>query len=304
MNKFDRKYLKIARKISPLDLTSNFSQEDLSWDDFFTDRSGANSSSLFLGKYSEDGIKFIMERFGLDRHARRRGVRHLSVAIDTKDPYRHRLTIYNGRTRDKDHIVMDFVARYQHLVPKDIDAENEYSHQLKVLMVEWLLLQNPKATFSASRPQLPGQRYPGLGLGDQLLALFTLMGRHLQVDGIINVPEYFHTGLIFTRRFVFLSPYVQAHVRQVAQDLWKKYRLSIIAWASATESIINIKTGKAQIWEPRRQIIPIKSQLRQYFKSSEYLRIANNISKEHLFTLDEAKLREAFSKMESPPFQF
>ena len=304
MNKYDRKYLKIARKISPLDLTSNFSQEDLSWDDFFTDRSGANSSSLFLGKYSQDGIKFIMERFGLDRQARRLGIRHLAVEIDTKDPYRHRLTIYNGRTRDKDHIVMDFVARYQNLVPKDIDAENAYSHQLKVLMVEWLLLQNPKASFTHRKPQLPGQRYPGLGLGDQLLALFTLMGRHLQVDGIINVPEYFHTGLIFSRRFVFLSPYVQALVQQVSQDLWKKYSLAVIAWGSATGSIVSIETGEPLTWEPRRQIIPNLSQLRQYFKSEEFLKIANNISEEDIYTLDEAKLRDAFSRMERPPFQF
>ncbi|NQV40822.1 MAG: hypothetical protein HQ506_00580 [Candidatus Marinimicrobia bacterium] len=304
MNKFDRKYKKIARRISPLDLTSNFSQEDLSWDDFFTDRSASNSSSLFLGKYSEDGIKIVMERFGLAQQARHLGLRHLDVVVDTKDPYRHRLTIYNGRHRDKDHIVMEFVAKYQHLVPKDIDAENEYGQQLKVLMVEWLLLQNPKADFSHRRHQLPGQKYPGLGLGDQLMALFTLMGRHLQVDGIINVPEYFHTGLIFSKRFVFLSPNVQALVHQIAQDLWKKYRLAIIAWASATDCIINIETGQPQIWEPRRQIIPLHSQLRQYFKSDGYTGIAQGLKDERVFTLDEEKLREAFSKMKRPPFLF
>ena len=304
MNKFDRKYQKIAQRISPLDLTSNFSQENLSWDDFFTDRSSRNSSSLFLGKYSEDGIKFVIERFGLDRQARHRGIRHLDVVVDTKDPYRHRLTIYNGRTRDRDHMVMDFVARYQHLVPRDIDAENEYSLQLKVLTIEWLLLQNPKAVFSHRRHPLPGQSYPGLGLGDQLLALFTLMGRHLQVDGIINVPEYFHTGLIFSKRFVFLSPHVQALVHQVARDLWKKYRLAVIAWASATDSIINIETGQPQIWEPRRQIIPIQSQLKQYFKSDGYVRISQSLKDEKVFTLDEEKLRKALSKMERPPFQF
>jgi hypothetical protein len=245
-----------------------------------------------------------MERFGLDRQARHLGIRHLAVGVDTRDPYRHRLTIYNGRHRDRDHIVMDFVARYQHLVPKDIDADIEYTHQLKVLMIEWLQLQNPTAVFTHRRPALPGQLYPGLGLGDQLMALFTLMGRHLQVDGIINVPEHFHTGLIFSRRFVFLSPHVQALVQQIGQDLWKKYRLGVIAWASATESIINIETGQPQIWEPRRQIIPIQSQLRQYFKSNDYIGIAQNLEEDKVFSLDEEKLREAFSKMEQPPFQF
>ena len=302
MNRFDRKYKRIARRISLMDISSNFSKEDLSWDDFFLDRS--SSSSLFLGKYSEDGIKFIMERFGLDRQARHLGYRHLDVAVDTSDPYRHRLTIYNGRHRDRDHMIMDFVARYQHLVPKDVDAEIEYTKQLKVLMVEWLLLQSPRTPFTPRKPRLPGQNHPGLGLGDQLLALFTLMGRHLQVDGIINVPEYYHTALIFSRRFVFLSPYVQALVFQISQDLWKKYRLAVIAWASATGSIINRETGEPQIWEPRRQIIPIQGQLRNYFKSDDYQSIAQNLKAEPIYIIDEQKLREALAKMEEPPFQF
>ena len=302
MNKFDRKYKRIARGISPLELTSNFSQEDISWDDFFTDRSGSNTTSLFLGKYSRDGIKFVIERFGLDRQARHHGIRHIDVKIDTSDPFRHRLTIYNGRHQDRDHMVMDFVARYQHLTPKDVDSEFEYTHPLKVLMVEWLLLQNPKAAFTHRKPRLPGQAHPGLGMGDQLLALFTIMGRHLQVDGIINVPEYYHTGLLFSRRFVFLSPWIQAQVQQVAQDLWKKYRLAVIAWASATGSIYNLETGLTQEWQPRRQIIPLQSQLRQYFKSEDFTKISQDLSAEKIYGIDESKLREALSKLDQPPF--
>ncbi|MCF6238179.1 MAG: hypothetical protein L3J79_05090, partial [Candidatus Marinimicrobia bacterium] len=212
MTRLFRKYQRIARGFSPLELTSNFSQEDLSWDDLFLDAPTVNTTELFLGKYSQDGIKLMIQRFGLDRQARRMGLRHLAVQIDTRDPYRHKLSIYNGRQRDRNHVVMEFVARYQHLTPKEEDAESLYPNPLRVLMVEWLLLQNPKAKFTRHKPQLPGQNFPGLGLGDELLALFTLMGRHLKVDGIVNVPEYFHTGLLFSKRFMFLSPYVQAQV--------------------------------------------------------------------------------------------
>ncbi len=303
MNKFDRKYQKLARKISALDLTSNFSQEDLSWDDFFIDRSSTNSTELFLGKYSKDGIKFIMERFGLDRQARHLGIRHPAVHVDTTDPFQHKLIIYNGRTLDRDHIIMEFVARYQHLKPKDVDTEFEYTNHLKVLTVEWLLLQNPKTKFTRHKPRLPGQIHPGLGMGDELMALFTLMGRHLKVDGIINVPEYFHTGLLFSKRFVFLSPKIQAQVHQVSRDLWKKYRLAIIAWASATGCIIDKRTGETLEWEPRRQIIPIQGQLRQYFKSEVYQSIASQCSDEEIFIIDETKLKQVLSEMDDPPFQ-
>ncbi len=303
MTRLFRKYRRIAKSISPLEISSNFSQEDLSWDDLFLTGAPSNTTELFLGKYSKDGIKYIIERFGLDRQARHLGIRHLSVKIDTKDPFRHIVTIYNGRSRDRDHVIMEFVARYQNLIPKDIDAEFLYTQPLRVLTVEWLLLQNPKASFTPRKPRLPGQEHPGLGLGDELLALFTLMGRHLQVDGIINVPEYYHTGLLFGKRFVFLSPYIQAQVRQVSQDLWKKYRLSVIAWASATGAIVHRETREVFKWQPRKQIIPIHSQLRQYFKSEQYQQISQNLSNKPHYTIDEEKLGAALAKMDDPPFE-
>ncbi len=303
MTRLFRKYKRIAKGISPLDITTNFNQEELTWDDLFSSGS-VNSTELFLGNYSQDGIKFIIERFGLDRQARRLGIRHLSVEIDTKDPFRHKLLIYNGQQHDRNHVIMEFVARYQHLTPKDADAELLYTNPMKVLMVEWLLLQNPQAKFTNRKPRLPGQYHPGLGLGDELLALFTLMGRHLKVDGIINVPEYYHTGLLFSKRFLFLSPYIQAQVTQVATDLWKKYRLSVIAWASATGAIINLETGEPFVWHPRKQIIPLQKQLRQYFKSEAYLGIAKKLSSNKIYAIDEDKLRDAFAKMKNPPFHF
>jgi len=285
-----------------MEISTNFSQQDLSWDDLFLGGSTTNTTDLFLGKYSEDGIKFIIERFGLDKQARHMGIRHLAVKIDTRDPYRHILTLYNGYSRDRDHIIMEFVARYQHLTPKNEDVDFLYTKPLRVLTVEWLLLQNPKSTFTDRKPRLPGQEYPGLGLGDELMALFTLMGRHLKVDGIINVPEYLHTGLLFGRRFIFLSPNVQAQISQVAHDLWKKYRLSVIAWASAMGAIVNIETGEPYEWQPRKQIIPIDSELRKYFKSDAYMSITTSFSREDIYKIDEEILRKAFAAMEDPPF--
>ncbi len=301
MNKYDRKYRRIAKGISSAEIASNYSMKEMSWDDLFVGGQPNAQSDLFLGKYSLDGIKFIMARFGLDRQARYLGLRNLNVFLDTSDPYRHLLTIYQGDGRDKDHLVMEFAARYQHLTPKEDEVEFKYAHTLKVLMVEWLLLQNPKEKFSGRRPRLPGQEKPGLGLGIQLLALFTLMGRHLQVDGIVNVPQYFHTGLVFGKRFLFLCPRIQAQVQQIAQDLWKKYRLGVIAWASETESIYEISSGKPFLWEPRRQIIPIDKALRLYFKSETYVGIANQLQSTPVYAIDEAKLRSALAMMSDPP---
>lgn len=301
LKRYERKFRRIARGISPLEIQAMYSQSDLSWDDLFQGDRPASSQDLFLGNYSRDGISFIIERFGFDRLARHRGIRHLNIQLDCQDPFRHVLRIYDDDVASAEHLIMEFVARLQTLTPSGDDEEFIFTEPLQVLMVEWLILQNPRGSFTTRRPQLPGQLYPGLGLGDPLMALFTLMGRHLHVDGIVNVPEHFHTALMFSRRFKFLDARVQAIMEAISRDLWGKYRLAVIAWACYHEAIRDIHTGQTIKWNPRKQIIPLKGSLRTYFHDPEYQQLVDEQKKRYSFRLDEDLLRSRLEAMDQPP---
>lgn len=304
MTRLYQKYRRIAKSISPLEISTDFSRKDLGWDDDLFGGSGGNTTSLFLGKYSEDGIHLFIKRFGLDRKVRKIGIKELSVDVDTKDPYKHILTVYQGKTKERSKIIMELIGRYQYLEPKKEDSDFLYTESLRVLMIEWLLLQNPGGGFDQKRPRLPGQQHPGLGFGDELLALFSLMGRHLRVDGLLNIPQYLHTGMFFSKRSLFLSPVAQAAMIKVTMDLMPHYPLWKIAWAGATESILNQDTGEYYQWEPRKQILPLNPQLKQYFRSGSYLDVARNIPGDPIFTIDDTKLESALRKLDNPPLKF
>lgn len=302
MTRLYQKYRRIAKSISPMEIASDFSQKDLEWDDILFG-SDSNTSSLFLGKYSESGIELFIDKFGLGRKARQLGIRSWTVDVNTQDPFKHILTVYDGEKEDRSQIIMELVARYQSLEPKQEDSDFLYSEPLRVLMVEWLLLQNPESEFSKKRPRLPGQQHPGIGLGEELLALFSLMGRHLQVDGILNIPQYLHTGLFFGKRSLFLSPHAQVVMAKVSTDLLTHYPLWKVAWASATGSIINQESSEYYQWEPRKQLLPLQLQLKKYFRSAAYQDIAGNVRKDRIYTIDEDHLMLELRKLDRPPVE-
>jgi hypothetical protein len=242
-----------------------------------------------------------MDRFGFYRRARNRGLRDIQVVMDTSDPFQHILRIYNGDQHGAKNLVMEFVARYQTLRPSAEHVGISFPDSLNVLKIEWLTLQNPTRSFTSRRPRLPGQEYPGLGMGDAVMALFTLMGRYLKIDGFINVPEHFHTAIMFSRRYVFLNIQHEARMRVLSRDLWQKYRLSVIAWAAELGAISERNSGEMLVWEPHKQIMPLKRSLRAYFSGAEVKAAIEAECQKLSYRLDEEKLREALAAMESPP---
>ena len=67
-----------------------------------------------------------------------------------------------------------------------------------MLSIEWLLLQDPTKTFSKSKPQLPGQEHPGLGMLRELLEMLYQACLRLELDGLIMQTMFgaFHTDKI------------------------------------------------------------------------------------------------------------
>ncbi|MCF7796260.1 MAG: hypothetical protein K9N11_01540 [Lentisphaeria bacterium] len=297
MSRLEKKFRRIAQKLTHLEIQAGLSNGfDLRLDDLFADGRPIQSSNLFLGKYSRDGIALIIKRFGFDRLLRRRGLGHLDIVCDTSDPYRHILRIYHNKQHTTENLVCELVAHQDVLRVKNT-LESAYPFgAIKVVNIEWMILQNPTAQFTPTRPPLPGQQYPGLGIGDEVLALLIIMGRHLQVDGLLNVPQYYHTALMFSKRFNFINPQMQATVQTITRDLWKRHRLATIAWAIYYECLYDEFRGKYFVWEPEEQLIPVTPLVRKYFQSTEYISRVEAAMEGMKFRLDEKKLAACLKK--------
>lgn len=297
MTRLEKKFRRIAQKLTHLEFQAGLSGDlSMTLDDLFPDGKPTQQSDLFLGKYSRDGIALLIKRFGFDRLLRRRGLGKLDISLDTSDPYRHILRIYHNTQHTPENLVCEFVTHQDILRAKD---SNYFGHELgtiKVLNIEWMTLQNPTLAFMPTRPALPGQRFPGLGVGDEVLTLLTIMGRHLKVDGLLNVPQYYHTALMFSKRFHFVNPHMQATVQTITRDLWNRHRLATIAWAIYYGCLFDEVNKKYFIWEPEEQLVPVTSVVRKYFQSEEYEQGVADAMTKLKFRLDEEKFQKALDK--------
>ena len=148
---------------------------------------------------------------------------------------------------------------------------------LDLLQIEWLLLQNPWASMESGQ-LFPGQKFPGLGIGPIVLKLFREMTSHQKRDGMVNVPMYFHNGLLFSRFFMFLNPKFEGIFLTLVADLkddLRTYGLPAVSNAILQGRLIFKPEAKRVVWVAEEQFFPSSLRMRNYFNSEDYVSLCN-----------------------------
>jgi hypothetical protein len=248
--------------------------------------SSAHSSVYFLGYYSKSGLELAMQHYGIFDALKERGYQNPVLKLETDDPYRQRMAVFDETTPETPVLLIDVVLR-QYALPIALDDSTE--EEFEVLYIEWLTLQHPKASFSKEKPQLPGQQYPGLGGGKIALELLTMICHRIGLDGIINVPEYFHNAQLYSRHFSYLDPLLEGKRRAITRDLLSQHSLAEASWGIDLECVQ--ENGLPFNWFTGPQILPLNRKLIKFFESSEYLDSVLAAQKKHHYELDIACLR-------------
>jgi hypothetical protein len=274
-----------ARKLTTAKLQMDGNNERYSLDEnLFSRDITKRSSDLFLGFYSEAGIKIALNKYGILKALKEKGFDDVIFKIDTIDPYVHRLVLYN-KTVDLKNQIVDVVLR-KDVVEIDFPFECEANgKKYDMLVIEWMLMQDPKRSFTKNRAQLPGQKFPGLGLSRQSVEILSIVAWRLKLAGVVNIPEYLHNAIIYSRVFYYMDPNTQALLEAVLRDL-KMYSLSTIAWAYEYRVIKSKKNDLPLEWKPMRQILPLESGLKKALFSKKYRKYINEKTKEYGFYID------------------
>lgn len=292
MAKKRRKLQEVAKELSDFQLQQTGDIDfSLKADELLGPGMEKPPSLFFLGYYSQQGLELALKKYGVYRAFEKIGFGNLQLLLDTGDPYRQRLALYSVIEKINARLLLaEIVVRRKHI---KFDPPFEYplaGHSFEMLYIEWLCMQDPRKKFTAERPRLPGQDYPGLGGGKIALELIVLACRRLRLAGVLNVPEYYHNAQMYSSAFQFIDPQSEGKRRAIERDLLRKTNLAEVSWAVDLNCVR--ENGEAFKWFIGEQLIPVNAQLKDYFRSPGYDSLVKDAQERYHYTLDEESWKE------------
>jgi len=271
--KLNKKLKAFADKLTALEIKNPLDNFYLSDDDFFNINIGKRGDNLFLGYYSLRGLQIIFEKYHIFKKLEKQGFRNIHISINTEDAYKHKLLLKNIE-QNREEKLLELVIRRDFCEIKMPFESHLNGERYETIVIEWMKMQNPRKEFPKNRPQLPGQEYPGLGLGSETIELLILASRRLGLKGIINIPDHFHNAFLYSKIFCYENPSDQAKLKAIIRDT-KNYTLHEVAWAIENELLIDYATGKAFKWFISKQVFPLERDWAKLYKSRAFLNEIN-----------------------------
>lgn len=217
--------------------------------DLFSTVPAASPGTRVLGAFSRHAIEVSLERVGLLAQVRRLGFAEPAVDIGFDQGTGETVLLYGDQERRE--LLMELrMSRNRRLVPG-----------LEVLYVEWLLLQNPRAQFSARLPRLPGQEYPGLGLLREVIAWVVLLAEQLGLDGLASVPSQYFMAVLGRHHVEFLDPRARERLLALCRVLGGM-PLVDAERLLADGRVVEEETGTVVRWEPSVSVYPVSQRMR------------------------------------------
>ncbi|KAJ3031682.1 UNVERIFIED_CONTAM: hypothetical protein HDU68_001199 [Siphonaria sp. JEL0065] len=194
---------------------------------------------------------------------------HSTTTGATGTHFQHEFTIDDGRTA---RTLYNFLS---HHLPE----------RMSVTIVEWLALQNPLLEFTPSRPKLPGQHHPGLGVARQVTIMLVHMCEEKQRDCLVSSPEYFHNAVIYRMNgWRFLNPAFEGYLLALMDDLKadiEEKGLPAVSWAFQNCHVMNSE-GVVEVWQMQEQYLPVSSRMKAFADSHEYIRLVEKFKKRYM----------------------
>ncbi len=232
------------------------------------DLTGENPGNLLFGRYDHDEVRTFLDRSGLLGGLARIGYPDPILSLSCGDPDEQRIFLHAGES-SRDRLLMETRLQLMNFHLRHPTGPFPAGASFRMLVVHWLVLSRPDGPFSPDRPRLPGQQRPGLGLLDEALRLLSSFSKELAVEGVLNVPEHFHTALFYSRLFRYLDPAEEGKLLAISRDL-AEVPLALSSDAIQTGCLVDRVTSNPLPWNPSEQVMPGRGPLRKFLRSQEY----------------------------------
>lgn len=260
----------LARLLHEEDLTGRKGDDfGLTLEDVMPSHVG--QESRLLGYYSRQGLELALERHGFLDRLRGKGFKEPTLVCDFDDSSRQSLRIFGDPARSE--LLLELIVhRERRVVPG-----------FELLAIDWLLLQNPREHFGAARPQLPGQRHPGLGLFDEQVALLVVACERVGLAGLLVTPSQFHLALQWQRRMRCIDPRAGARLRALREALGG-LPLAEMTGALRAGRVVD-QAGAPVAYEPTPMVLALSPELQAALDSEGYARAMDDAADDYRYTL-------------------
>ena len=254
-------YRQLAREIAPHELTGEPAEGDwgLTADDILPGMAAVHRPRRLLGYYSLQGMELTLERAGLLDRIRGLGYSRPALEFDLDNPAGDTVRLYGDERKTE--LLIEARVRIDRATVQDA----------ALLRIEWLLMQNPRARFTARRPRLPGQKHPGLGVLPDVMSLLVVACDRLGLDGLLFVPAHYHTACQGRKYLRFLSPGDEAFMRALEKAL-AGTPLPEATHAVEQNRVVNARTGRFVSWRSMPMVFPVTDRLQERISGEEFER--------------------------------
>jgi hypothetical protein len=306
LGRIERRFRRIAAEMSEADLQHEHG-EDIAAEDIFAPEESA--SRLFVGYYSQAGLKDALQRYGILQQvagAAACSPEDLDVSIDTRDPFHHLLRVHRRALRGGAAEPGDMLVELRlHLREHPAEGGPDFARMVPndghagYVACEWLVMQRPGAPFSPTRPRLPGQAHPGLGVGAEVQTLLTILAERLHRHGLLAYPAWYHAAAMYAARFRFLDPRAEGRFRALRRD-GARAGLSLDALSWAIElGCVSTSEGETLEWVAHEELLPLSPEARAYLEAPAYRRACAEEEAAARFDFDLAALAQRRSAAEA-----
>ena len=291
------KYWWIAKRLQTEQLQRTQSEKfEFSDRDLFELDIGKRGSSFFLGFYSQEGLKLALNKYGVYDLLKEKGFDNIYTDVDTSDPYKHRIALYQ-ESRKKENLIVELVVR-KYFFTLNLPYESSFNgSNYTGLAIDWLLIQDVNAHFTVKKQRLPDQNYPGLGLSSIVLELLLIICWRLNLAGIINVPNHYHNAFLYSKIFYYFNPSAQAKFMALRKS-FKKYPLHKLSWGIEWGCVEDLIENKPLEWFVHHQIVPLHNDLQKVFNGWKYKSQVRKEIKKFKFAFNEEKYLECMKKFQ------
>lgn len=250
------------------------------------------TEARLLGHYGAATLRGLFAEAGVLRILEERGFTDLEVAIDgTGSTVSHALLF--GSKDGQRYQLIDAIVVEARIPPAALTPGGGLTHDLELAVIHWLRQEDPTRTFAVSRPALPLQRHPGLGILRRAFRVAVRMASELGKDGVGNLPKFFHDAVIFlhSRLFLFLDGEEQGRFEALVRDL------HALPLGDASIALIGgcVRDAQGAVfqWRPGIQVFPISADLTAYFHAPEYAAAVARGRAAARFTYSAEELQQA-----------